>query len=210
MGDTSIAEAKWTNRPWRGRGRGMSIDTHALVPRRALRPSFVTTFSAAIATVATACGGNVSSSGGTAAGDGSVESSDGSEVCPAQLPSNGTACNVDSSLHCDWTHKCGFESSGSCDLGQWNISAYNPPAPGCPTSLPVSGAPCTCDYAQGGCPYPNGMCNGKLQYVLASCMPGSTWQIEVPTCNPPAVFDAGTPDANTPVDAAAPGDSAAD
>jgi hypothetical protein len=174
------------------------------MPRPVLRPAFVTTFSAAIATIATACGGHTS---GATTGDGGVVPSEGGADCPAQLPASGSACSLPDSQECSWTDSCGFQSMGSCDQGQWNIAALNPPAPGCPTSPPQSGTPCPCAPTN-GCNYPTGACNGQPQNEIATCQPNGTWQVSISTCNPPAVFDAGMPgEAGVPADAAEPADA---
>jgi hypothetical protein len=44
------------------------------------------------------------------------------------------------------------------------------------------------------CTYPGQECNGQKQTQTAVCAPGGFWQIEISSCNPPAV-DAGPIDA---------------
>ncbi|HXK17884.1 MAG TPA: hypothetical protein VNG33_08780 [Polyangiaceae bacterium] len=77
----------------------------------------------------------------------------------------------------------GGTGSGGATLNPPIIT--NPPAPGCPTQVPMNGAPCVgppfCSYGGGmspsGCPAP---------LTSASCM-GGAWQVSlsVTNCNPP-------------------------
>lgn len=103
--------------------------------------------------------------------------------CPADVPANGAACNVEGAV-CNYPDpSCGDAGAdATCDGGHWSISQYGPGCiPYCPSEIPVEGQSCSGCCLPPSCPYfdPNGC------VVDVSCNAG-VWTFGEPACPPPS------------------------
>jgi len=109
------------------------------------------------------------------------------DLCPADLPAYGAPCGEVGAI-CDYP-------GGACDIGMtatcgddltWSVydagSCNPPPPPSCPAELPEQGAPCDPTWEE-YCSYPVDTGCGPID-AQAQCVDG-TWQVAIPTCNPP-------------------------
>ena len=84
-----------------------------------------------------------------------------------------------------------------CVSGVWQGTGAPDGPVACPASAPVLGSSCAacagrwptdCDYGP--------LCNGMLTTVAICDNATSTWSVSQATCNPPATYDGGPPDAS--------------
>jgi hypothetical protein len=164
--------------------------------RRPLRAPFVVTFSVS-ALAAAACGGK--EEGPTPGGSNPPAQfpdagPDGAATgCPATAPEPATACDLPSSVYCDYpTGPCSSGPSYYCESGTWRQIFSNPPAQVCPATLPQAGSSCSSCTTSLQCTYPALPCGGQPTEVTAMCV-NESWAVSISTCNPPApIPDAGS------------------
>lgn len=150
------------------------------------RAPFVVTV--AVATLASGCGGSLSSDGTGGTGGGTTNPPP--PECPATLPSPGSGCAVEG-LSCSvvsHTDPCGtpITYAVSCVAGAWSVelvspSSCNPPPPpleSCPDAEPAAGG--WCNVVEGkSCSYPGLCC-----FATYTCS-ANIWLDVSPSCNPP-------------------------
>jgi hypothetical protein len=128
---------------------------------------------------AAACGTNVKGTSGGTTGTGAGGAS---SECPADTPSNGSACAGGATCH--YPTPCCEDTVATCTGGKWAVQEGacegvlpKPPPPSCPEDQPAEGSSCagsclgptTCQY---------GTCPGSMApAVLATCE--GTWSITV-------------------------------
>jgi hypothetical protein len=107
-------------------------------------------------------------------------------VCPASLPTNGTACT--SPQTCPYSGPCGT-STATCSGGLWSVAAALCSDPNCPsvpplpdTSWPLPGIPCSAPMQ---CVWPNSCGDHDLFTCIAGTWNRDRWCAPCPASAPP-------------------------
>jgi hypothetical protein len=94
-------------------------------------------------------------------------------VCPARLPSLGTAC--EGNLVCGYEDPCGGRDTAQCSVGRWVVDR-NSRACVCPEEVPQRSSPCNVERGQ-TCTW-NNSCGGT---ITGSCA-AEGWVLDEPAC----------------------------